>query len=428
MATALAELDPRDITRLRAELCEVIAARLAHPPFFDYRLGRTRVRPLSAARRQEIAAFAQAVSLDPVMRVEVGSVELRRYLQMLLLQYVDGNAALARGLVARQRAAVRADTWHAAGEVQRGLVALASGSPGDFGLARAPTVWATKGDRSARPDPDWKRVERHTQQVVAALARPDAKPAHPQPDPAALTPGRAAGGSGAWAGAPLDHTAPLPALRPAAAAPTDSSPFAALATGSQSALFGEHAPVGSDDRSTGQVPIVGLGSLSPVATPRELSPDLYQLYTQYMSDLNLSQSAESTAVRMPSHGAPSATRPGAPPAGNGAWVDPSASPHYPQPPSDPRSDTLIFDQLRHQVDAYIRLAARSYGVRVQGSDPASALDALRRSGNVDGADLRLAEGILAIADRVCASGSATVEDYRQAFMLYLLYHRARVGA
>jgi hypothetical protein len=147
-----------------------------------------------------------------------------------------------------------------------------------------------------------------------------------------------------------------------------------------------------------------------------------------MSDLNLSQSAESTVVRMPSPVAPSAARPGAPPAGNGAWTDPAASPHYPQPPSDPRSDTLIFDQLRHQVDAYIRLAARSYGVRVQGSDPASALDALRRSGSVDGADLRLAEGILAIADRVCASGSATIEDYRQAFMLYLLYHRARIGA
>ena len=48
-------------------------------------------------------------------------------------------------------------------------------------------------------------------------------------------------------------------------------------------------------------------------------------------------------------------------------------------------------------------------------------DALRRSGFVDESDLQLAEGILAVTDRVAASGVATVEDYRQAFMLYLLY-------
>jgi hypothetical protein len=84
--------------------------------------------------------------------------------------------------------------------------------------------------------------------------------------------------------------------------------------------------------------------------------------------------------------------------------------------------------LRFQIEAYIRLAARSYNVRPSGPDPASALDALRRSGHVEEADLRIAEQILALADRVVAGGGGTMEDYRQALLLYLLYHRGRLGA
>ena len=55
------------------------------------------------------------------------------------------------------------------------------------------------------------------------------------------------------------------------------------------------------------------------------------------------------------------------------------------------------------------------------------MHALRVSGLVDEADLRVAEGILALTDRVSRQGHASLEDYRQAFMLYLLYHRSHLG-
>jgi len=94
---------------------------------------------------------------------------------------------------------------------------------------------------------------------------------------------------------------------------------------------------------------------------------------------------------------------------------------------DGRSDKLIFWQLRYQLEAYARRAAKSYGVQVTSGEPAGVLDALRRSGFVDESDLQLAEGILAITDRVTAAGVATTDDYRQALMLYLLYHRSHLG-
>jgi hypothetical protein len=97
-------------------------------------------------------------------------------------------------------------------------------------------------------------------------------------------------------------------------------------------------------------------------------------------------------------------------------------------PADGRGDALIFWQLRYQIEAYVRLAARSYGLPGHGGDPSSVLDELRRSGFVDEADLRIAEGVFALTDRVTALGHATVEDYRQAMMLYLLYHRSHLPA
>jgi len=102
------------------------------------------------------------------------------------------------------------------------------------------------------------------------------------------------------------------------------------------------------------------------------------------------------------------------------------APAAPSPGS--RQDEVIFAQLRYQVEAYVRRAARSYGLAGREGDPASVMDALRRSGLVDEADLRIAEGILALADRVARQGHASIEDYRQAFTLYLLYHRSHLGA
>jgi hypothetical protein len=97
-----------------------------------------------------------------------------------------------------------------------------------------------------------------------------------------------------------------------------------------------------------------------------------------------------------------------------------------QAPGNPVDDRQIFAQLRHQLEAYIRLAMQGYGLPERGGDPARALDDLRTSGLVDDANLRVAESILALTDRVTTRGSATIDDFRQALTLYLLYHRSHL--
>lgn len=154
---------------------------------------------------------------------------------------------------------------------------------------------------------------------------------------------------------------------------------------------------------------------------REVPQDLLNLYGDYLGDIEPAP----PGFRQPIPPAPvqPVRAPAPPPPMPGAAQAPAGA-----PPPDARGDQLIFWQLRYQLEAYVRLAARSYGLPGHGGDPASVLDELRRSGFVDEADLRIAEGVFALTDRVTAQGQATTADYRQALMLYLLYHRSHISA
>jgi hypothetical protein len=440
MGSYVTDLDQRDRARLRAELVEVIATRFVYPLFFDFYGETLRIRPVGRARRQEIANFVQAASFEPIERAEVAAPDVLRFFEGLFLAYVRANPDLARPAARRRLPLTRAEIRRAADEVQRGLVSLAAGAPGTFGNARPGATWDSSNSRLGRPAPKWERVERDTQLLQAALARQRDGSAPPSAARAAMD-GAAPGGarpatSSPWSDVPMDGTSPMPAQRGPAAG---HSPFAGLETGSQSAMFGAQSNLSLTEQPTGMQPIVGLGAGPAAGPPRELPPDLLHLYNEYLRDAR-PQGAHDRAPGPPDRGAPTSLAGRGPARGLFGWRAPGSAPRDEPPPTestvvlsaapaaprDGKTDAMVFQQLRHQLDEYIRLAARSYGVRVRGSDPASALDALRRSGHVDDTDLRMAESILALADRIIAGSPATVDDYRQALMLYLLYHRSRM--
>jgi len=133
--------------------------------------------------------------------------------------------------------------------------------------------------------------------------------------------------------------------------------------------------------------------------PHELTPEQVQMYGRYLSDM------QPDVERRVSAKLPAVSR---------------------GQPSSSGDDLHVFAQLRNQIEAYIRRAVHGYGLPERGGDPARALDELRSSNLVDEANLRVAEGILALTDRVIERGAASVEDYRQALLLYLLYHRSHL--
>jgi hypothetical protein len=324
-------------------------------------------------------------------------------------------------------APLRARVPKVAAEVHRALLADLAGGATGFGTRRQQRSWLGVGGRRAA-----EGAERNTQVLEAILARGESGPLAPaappqsRPElygaPAAALPATADGRTGftGWLANPTDATVPVPAHMLNGGG-NQSSPFASLATGAQSAIFGGATSIA--DRPTGPLPAHSRPASAPASPPtpaRGLADDLYQLYGDYLRDMH----PELAAAPVPSAPAPVATPPRPQP-----QPAPASAPGSAYAAAAPASaDTQIFFQLRYQLEAFVRRAARSYGVRGRTDDPASVLDALRRSGFVDESDLRLAESILAITDKVISSGVAGMDDFRQALMLYLLYHRSHLGS
>ena len=479
MAVSVRTLEQRQIERLRAELGEVIAASFAYPPFFDFRANRLAARPVDRAKRDEIALFLNSFNFEPLMQTDVNSPEVRRFVERLLVRYLEVNEAFTRPRHKRLLPGLRAHAARVSAETQRALQAHLNGSAAGFGARRAAPSWAMGSDAQTRMPPEERA---HNTRILEAIllrgevesgAAPAVYPAVNGPAGTPVqqpqrgsTPQRPQARrvedrwGESWGGRPTgDLTVPVSAQEFARAnlASGNSSPFAALATGAQSGILRDETPI--TDQPTG--PLTALtanGAASGAASgARDLPAELYQMYSDYLSDMqpdptppppvfapppvaqhppHIPQQPARPAYQSQSQAPsqpPSQSQPLRPPLRDAGPPPlqqqhaPQAQPTQPAVSGNPRGDKLIFWQLRYQLEAYIRRAAYSYGVPNRGGDPASVLDALRRSGFVDESDLRIAEGIFALTDRVTAGGAASVEDYQQALTLYLLYHRSHLG-
>jgi hypothetical protein len=91
------------------------------------------------------------------------------------------------------------------------------------------------------------------------------------------------------------------------------------------------------------------------------------------------------------------------------------------------ADVLIFVQLQHQVTTWVKIAAVSHQLEIAGQDVAALVGELRRMAAFEEAELQVIESLVALCRRVTTTRQATMEDYKQAMMLYLLHHRSRLA-
>ncbi|MGH2514512.1 MAG: hypothetical protein ACRDHP_02550, partial [Ktedonobacterales bacterium] len=142
MGVCVGDLEQRQMERLRVELGEVLAAHVAYPPFFNYRAAQPMVRPLDRTKRDEIDQYLRSVNFTPIERVEVTSPELRRFLERLMLRYIEVNPAFVQPRLHRRLPELRSRVPRMAAEVQRGLLSLLAGQTTPFGTQRARPNWS----------------------------------------------------------------------------------------------------------------------------------------------------------------------------------------------------------------------------------------------------------------------------------------------
>ncbi|GEM_PF-1755361 len=100
-------------------------------------------------------------------------------------------------------------------------------------------------------------------------------------------------------------------------------------------------------------------------------------------------------------------------------------------PVSPRAggegDVVIFAQLQHQIFTWVKMAAISHQIDLTGRDAAELVAELRRAAALDEAELQVIESLISICQRVAVTKRATIDDYKQAMMLYVLHHRSRLA-
>jgi hypothetical protein len=356
----VSELSLPDRNRLNTELTMTLLGDFTYPPFMDYRGGTLRMRPYSQAALHRAEDFVAGLRLDGQATMEIASSALAEQLADMLVNY---HRAVLPDRAQRHGNELHRQAMQAATQVQRRLVDyVLNGANNGFGLAVAPTSWSA-GQSQAAP---WEAIAPGTVSLATALAtlREETSPA-----PAA----------------PSFHRNPPP--RPSA--PIPPSP---------------EDPALPEMRTTllPAIPRTPSAPITPPASPKPSAP-----------------------IAPPATPRPSAPMAPPPPAPEALLTAPlPRSVELPKTPTDQRNDVAAFTQLREQLLSAMTNAARNYGITHPAADPAGLLASLRLRNAIDESDLRLAEGILAACGRVITAGRASIDDYREALMLYLLFHRS----
>jgi hypothetical protein len=365
MSSTLRQLSPRQRDTVRVALATMLERYFAYPSYFDFRRNLRAHRPVDGPKRLEIIRYVQQVVFDVDVPLDTPAVE--RWAAQTLLGFANTNSTLAALRSSpRRQTLIKSARQAATGIAQHALSGLQRDPPTPVTPEPAQTWHGQMGAR-ARPD-IIAAHERQTQMIALVLARP------------------------------------LPAARPAARPAAEKS----RADQAQPSAARQE-PAGILGFRRRKAPASPQADQRAPAHPREAPADLLQLYGAYLSDMQPELTThEIVAIPGPStfHGGSSGVTPGA---------------------GDAQTDVQIFHQLRFQIEGYVRNAARSYGLPDLPGDPAHVIEALRGSNLVDESDLRMAEGVLALADRVIAESRASLADYRQALMLYLLYHRSHLA-
>ena len=408
MGIYLGQMPPTEMARLKAEIAETLIANFAYPRFYDYRANALRMRPVDRAKRQEVWTFLNSVDFNAFSRIDVVSPDFQRQVERLLIQFVQRNRSFFGQQGRKRMADVRALITNTSISVTEGLRGHLSGratTQPPFGSARPVTFWS-KPATSGRLEPGWEHIVNSTMLVQQQLqeVRGEIRP----------------GVNGdARLAAPL--AAPnVPAGNGATAAPPRRSPRL---------------------RATTQA-----GAGNETATPQTRSAGMASPARPAPQDQARASSAPSGPLQRQASGplspqAPSApAEPARPSASMASPLARAAAPQRELTRTGPLSpnltgkadnatalvsdeDVVIFEEMRHQLMVWLRVEVVRAGVDLAGQSHAQLLEILGQQDGADETRLQIVSTLLGLANQVIANGYATLVEYKQAMMFYLIHTR-----
>ena len=463
----LNQLPPTEVARLKAELAETLIANFCYPRFYDYRVGALRMRPVDRAKRQEVWQYLNAVDFNVWGRVDLDSPDFQRQVERLFIHFVQRNRNFFGEQGRKRMVDVRSLITSSSNVLAAGLRGHLHGQPENppFGSPRPIFSWSTT-NITGRHEPAWEQILTGTMQlqqqlqeargeIRAASAPAQAMPAQPVPStpsgpPAAPTrtpPGNAptrrarptrsvANGNGShedeeelqnWPAQSNEQIKPgegrIAVSFPAGANAPASFPEFSARPNSAEAAPTMPLPLGKPDMPTVFQPAVSPeGIQSPSGRQKRVRPGANQPPDAFVpnSSAGVLQKSISQPLSAPvSSQAVQTVQTSAPVAPQQAETSVKAGESGTVLTSD--EDVVIFEQMRRQLQVWLRVEAVRAGIELGTLGSFQLVEALRHQEGIDSASLQVVSTLLNMCDQIVKGGRATLFDYKQAMMFYLMH-------
>ena len=462
----LSQLPPAELARLKAELAETLIANFCYPRFFDYRTNSLRMRPVDRTKRQEVWLFLGNMDFTAWNRIDLLSPDFQRQVERLFIHFVQRNRSFfgeqGRKRMADVRMLISASS-SAVIEGFRGHLTSRSTGNSPFGSPRPISSWAST-NISGRAELKWEQIVSGTmllQQQLQEL-RGEIKPATPVDARSTVAaPKRAPHGrtaaNGHTNGSVEPETRPAPSQR---AAHLPSPPQTSMPQPASLPVL-EVQPQEETNTSTPPMPgpkttnplahpsaPLAVAPAMPIASVSSAGPDLHASpvekgdQTVVAAHAPIASAPAHNLISEPAVAPMPQTRPvdqmpaSAVPTQKSArelsrTLQPAQASlvdvHGKQPESTTvilsDEDIVIFEQLRYQLFTWLRVEAVHAGLDIAGQGAVQLLESLKQQDEFDDTRLQVVSTLLNIANQVIANGRATLLDYKQTMMFYLMHTR-----
>ncbi len=469
MGIYLSQLPPAELARLKAELAETLIANFCYPRFFDYRTNSLRMRPVDRTKRQEVWLFLGNMDFTAWNRIDLLSPDFQRQIERLFIHFVQRNRSFfgeqGRKRMADVKMLINASS-QAVIEGFRGHLTSRQTTNPSFGSPRPISSWATT-NVTGRSELKWEQIVSGTMLLQQQLqeARGEIKPSTPGDAHTVVTaPKRAPHGrmtaNGHTNGNVEPEVRPVATQQSSHLPPPQQTPVPQLAS-----LQKLEARLPEDNTTmtpTAPVP-KATNPLAPPsgplyavpATPDGPTVESARLLTvpelhssPQKKDNPIIATANTLVPEAPVHNLASAVSPipqtlpvehaqsPAVAAQKTArelsrTLQPAQSSLVEVPSKQPESttvilsdeDVVIFEQMRYQLLTWLRIEAVHAGLEISGQGPGQLLELLKQQGGLDETPLQVVSTLLNISNQVIANGHASLLDYKQTMMFYLMHTR-----
>jgi hypothetical protein len=423
----VSQLPPAELARLKAELAETLISNFCYPRFYDYRTDSLRMRPVDRTKRQEVWQYLGSVDFNAWGRIDLMSPDLQHQVERLLIYFVQRNRTFFGEQGRKRMVDIRMLISTSSISIVEGLREYLTGRSNAFGNPRPVISWVNS-NITRRPEPTWEQLVASTmllQQQLQELrgeiktvvndVRPNgASPKHPLRDRSTIN-GSSAVEYEILSNRTTSTSTPPPQAETHTPKPVEhakiTNPLASpVALDAQSVSSASVDPpvskteqvIITEEKLTPPVPDRGNAVVKATIT--------HQTQTQEPVKDSMTVSTIAQAREL-THTQPAIPKEVTTKAQESTTVLMN------------EEDVVIFEQMRHQLVVWTRVEAVRAGIDIAGLEPAELVGLLQQLDGFDETRLQVTSTLLNLCDQIIAAGNASLLEYKQAVMFYLMHTR-----